>query len=324
MLNPDIAFVINSFNRASLLKECLEVLSEWVEKSAVKERYVVVVYDAGSTDGSIEWLQTGIGSLSLKIEVLIAKPGDDTSFAAGVNAGVAHAKSVFPSLKYILLYETDNQILEEKPVLQAVKQLEDNEWLGACGFTVRKHDGKPAGVGTPFPTLINFALGKQLVSKFQLEAIPYKWQTTADGVEFSEVDIVYTSPLVIKLTAWDESKGLDSQMFPFSDCDLDWAKRMRDLGWRMGVIRSDAVIHDNKQALSAWSRTRSKQYHRGRLRYFLRHRPKSIYFVFPAVLMLRHTIELAIAKVAVKNPERKQQLTAQFLDLLKSSPKRYE
>lgn len=324
MTNPDIAIIINSFNRLELLKECLGVLSTWVPYSRFKNRLVGVIYDAGSTDGSVEWLNKEGKSLNLPIEVILPKPGDDTSFAAGLNAGVAYADAKFASLKYLLFYETDNQILQAQPLEQALAQLEGRPDLAACGFTVRRHDGNPAGVGQPFPSLLNFALGKNVVHRFQLEAIPYRWKEDLNGVEFSEVDVVYTSPLLVRLEAWRASGGLDANLFPFSDCDVDWAKRLRNLGWRMGVIRSEAVIHDNLEALSAWSKSRAMQNHRGRLRYFKRHEPAAVLVVWPVVLMLRHTLELMGTRLMVKEPVRRNQLSEQFSNLLKSSLRRYE
>ncbi|OUJ71198.1 glycosyltransferase family 2 protein [Hymenobacter crusticola] len=320
----DIAIIINSFNRRTLLQPCLEVLNAWIPESIFAGRCAAVVYEAGSTDGSIEWLQGEAQELGFPVEVLVAKPGDDTSFAAGLNAGVAYAEAKFPQLKYLLFYETDNQILEPAPLAQALEQLAQREQVGACGFTVRRHDGSPAGVGQPFPTLMNFALGKNLVHRLQLEKIPYHWHKDAEGVEFSEVDVVYTSPLLVRVNAWQASGGLDTERFPFSDCDVDWARRLRDLGWRMGVIRSDAVIHDNREALSAWSKSRAMQNNRGRLRYFQRHSPLGVFAVWPGMLLLRHFVELVGTNLLVKDATRRAQLSRQFMDLLKSCPRQYE
>src|SRR5690554_4548132 len=125
MNNPDIAVIINSFNRLELLKSCIHVLSSWVGQSTFNGRLVGIIYDAGSTDGSIEWLEGRADSFDFPIEVILPAAGDDTSFAAGLNRGVAYAEKRFSSLKYLLFYETDNQILNPHPLSQAVMQLEE-------------------------------------------------------------------------------------------------------------------------------------------------------------------------------------------------------
>ena len=318
----DIAIVINSFNRFTLLKECLKVLALWIPDSLFQERCMIVIYDAGSTDGTIEWLQDEAGTLGLSITLILPKEGDDTSFAAGLNTGVAHAEEILPNLRYLLFYETDNQILTPTPLLQALEQIECCEDLAACGFTVRYHNGKTAGVGMLFPKLLNFALGQRLVHTFGLEQIPYKW-TSNNGISFSELDVVFTSPLLVKLEAWKESGGLDEKLFPFSDCDIDWAKRLKKLGWRMGVIQSDDVIHDNGQELSAWSKSRAQHFHRARLRYFRRYHPHSTLLFWPHLLIIRHFFELMAASVFVYEPKRRKHLIEQFSNLLQSSFRQY-
>jgi GT2 family glycosyltransferase len=323
MTNPDIAIIINSFNRLQLLKNCLNALS-WIPESDFSTRCAIVIYDAGSADGTLEWLAEQRGTLGIPVEVIIPAKGDDTSFSAGLNAGVEAAIKKHFSLKYLLFYETDNQILNSKPLQDALEQIENRKRLAACGFTVLRHDGTSAGVGQPFPALLNFALGKNIVHRFQLEAIPYKWETNISGIEFTNVDVVYTSPLLVRVDAWKESGGLDAKLFPFSDCDVDWARRLRDLGWRMGVIQTNAVIHDNLEAISAWSKSRALQNHRGRLRYFRRHRPMTIVIVWPLFLLIRHFLELTFTKIAVKEPDRKLYLSNQFYGLLKSCYKKYE
>jgi len=324
MSAPRIAIIINSFNRLGLLKQCLSTLSESISQSESATDFVAVVYDAGSTDGSREWLDKENEKFSFKVEIISSENGADTSFSAGINSAVAYAEEKFNQLHYLLFYETDNQILKFDPLFQAINQLRSRKELAACGFTVRHHDGSPAGVGQPFPSLVNFSLGKNIVSHLNLEAIPYRWERNLQGVEFSEVDVVYTSPLLVKLDAWKDSGGFDARTFPFSDCDIDWARRLRKKGWKMGVIKSSEVIHDNLNVTSAWSKMRAIHSHRGRLRYFRKHRPFAVFAVWPVFLVLRHIMELISIKIVVKEHNRQIQLSSQFWNLLKSCPKSYE
>lgn len=312
-----LAIIINSYNRLALLKTCLGVLSGWLPKSMYKDNYRVIVFDAGSTDGSLEWLEEEAWKADGLLVLLEPEEGTDRCFAAGVNAGAAYAITHFPAVNYLLFYETDNLILDERPLLQAIALLNSMEQLGACGFTVRKIDGRRAGVGQPFPTLVNFALGKQLVERFGLERIPYRWHHPVADCDFSFVDVVYTSPLIVRADAWSATGGMDEKHFPFADSDIDWARRLRDLGWRSGVIKTTAVIHDNQQILSGWSKARSMQSHAGRLQYFKIHHPRMIYAVWPVLLLLRHLLELFTAIFIVRKQHRRRQLSAQFISLIR-------
>ncbi len=324
MNNPDIGIIINSFNRFELLKQCMGVIDSWLPQSGLLGRLEAIVYDAGSTDGSLEWLNNHANGLAIPYQLITPVTGADTSFSAGINTASEFAIAKFPSLKYLLFYETDNQIFSPEPILRALKILGSKANLGACGFTVRQHNGSPAGVGMPFPRLINFALGKNLVHKWQLEAISYKWENQIDDIKFSEVDVVYTSPLLLKMEAWNDSGGFDAANFPFSDCDIDWARRLRNAGWHMGVIETNEVIHDNLSAVSSWSKSRALQFHRARLKYFKRYQPVAVFLVWPLLLIFRHLLELTSVLILVKGRDRRIQLSGQFSDLLRLCIKGYK
>src|SRR5690606_8485932 len=145
--------IINSFNRLSLLKNALAALSSWLPKSEFNDKYGIVIFDAGSTDGTIEWMKSIENQENLIIKLIVPSQGQDTSFSAGLNAGVKYAEKILPDLKYLLFYETDNQILSGEPLINALNILEKYKELSACGFTVRYLNGQPAGAGMTFPKL---------------------------------------------------------------------------------------------------------------------------------------------------------------------------
>jgi len=317
MNNIEIAVIINSFNRFSLLKECVVSLN-WIENSKYKDKIAVIVFEAGSTDGSLIWLSENKSLYPFPMEIIIPKEGEDTSFSAGINNGVLKSQELYPKLKYLFFFETDNQIFSDGSLEKAEKQLQVRSELAACGFTVKKHNGESAGIGTTFPNLFHFLIGLQLTNRLHLDQLPLNWcKEDNDNTLFSFLDCVYTSPLLVSLKAWNQSGGLDQKVFPFSDCDVDWAKRLNLLGWKMGVVKTEDVIHDNRETLSAWSKMRAMQFHRGRLRYFKRFHPVLLYLVWPIPLMLRHIFEWLLVKIFIWNTMRRKQLSQQFNGLIK-------
>ena len=64
---------------------------------------------------------------------------------------------------------------------------------------------------------------------------------------------------------------MDAREFPFSDCDVDWAWRLSKLGWKLAVIKTTGVIHDNRETLSEWSGKRVIHFHRARMKLLKRH-----------------------------------------------------
>ena len=316
-----LAFIVNSYNRLELLKTAIDSICSWYDPNKNRFKICFVIFDAGSSDGSIEWCKA-FHDDRFRFVLLQAADGDDSSFSAGLNAGVDYAIRTFADLQYLVFYETDNAFLNSVALEQAIECLEKKTDLAGCGFTVRKHDGSGAGIGMPFPRLVHFALGKNVVHYLDLEAISFEWQRIDKDIVFSYADVVFTSPLVVRTSAWIASGGLDSQSFPFSDTDIDWAKRLRRIGWRLGVIKAVAVIHDNSQQISEWSKLRLLNFHRARLRYHLRYSGFWTYLVWPLPLFARHLIEWVLASFA-RPSARRRYLHGVFSRLLKSCFHRY-
>ena len=292
---PPVALVavINSFNRHALLREAMGALMVAL-RQAPELGGAVVVYEAGSTDGSREFLETWIHeNPSDRLEIVTPLLGAGTSFSDGVNDGCAEALRRFPATRYLLLYETDNWINGPEPLRQAREVLEVEPGLAAVGWTVRKHTGTLTGYCMRFPTALALAAGPKLSMRWELETprrVPN--QRTPGGVEWWRCDVAFTSPLLIRRSSWEGAGGFDVAAFPFSDCDLDWAWRVRKLGLGgQGIIPTDTVVHDNRAQASAWSDDRMLKLHRARTVLLKRHRGWWSVNTIKPLLFLRHAAE---------------------------------
>jgi GT2 family glycosyltransferase len=295
--------VVNSFNRRALLEASLSSLTLALRQLPFGT--AIVVFEAGSTDGSAEWLRDYQSSCTIpEICILTAGQGEDSSFAAGVNAGCRHAIACYPELQWLLLFETDNWIAGNEPIVLGTRLLDLHAQLGAAGFTVTKRSGKPTGFGCSFPSVPQFLIGQQLTAIFGLDRPRLSMEPAFDGYRWGTCDVVYTSPLLIKRAAWEETGGLDAASFPFADCDLDWCRRAQRSGWKLAVIESKGVIHDNEDQASAWSSRRVLSFHRARLRLLQRHLHAQA-SLLEAGLLVRHVLEfvaLALASPLLSHP----------------------
>ena len=291
-----IVAVINSLNRLPLLREALGALTVAFRGDPLLGG-AVVVYEAGSSDGSREFLETWACEHPRdRLEIVRPAPGAGTSFSDGVNDGCAAAMGRFPTAKYLLLYETDNWVAGPEPLRQACAVLEAQADLAAVGWTVRRHAGGAAGYGMRFPSLLGLAAGNNLVLRLGLDgANATPWEQTHGGVEWRRCDVVFTSPLLIRRGVWEKAGGFDAAAFPFSDCDLDWSWRCRRMGLGgQAVVRSEAVVHDNRAQASAWSDDRVVKFHRARLALLRRHRGWLGASLVKPALFLRHGLESAM------------------------------
>jgi len=303
----ELAVIINSFNRRNLLEKAISALLPALRELPFGA--AVFVFEAGSTDGSLEFLeQWARENPRDTLHLVRPAPGEDTSFSAGVNAACTAASSRYPTVRWLFLYETDNWIAGPEPLLHARNLLVAQPGLAAAGFTVRRHDGARAGYGVRFPTVASFVAGQNLTAALKLDRPNASVRQRTGEFEWFTCDVVFTSPLLIRREAWEASGGIDAQMFPFSDSDLDWAWRCAHLGWGMAVIETDAVVHDNLAVASAWSANRVVDLHRSRMRLLKRHRGAWIGIVKP-LLFARHAVEsLLLARSAGRDDAGRKKL----------------
>lgn len=318
----ELVAIINSYNRLALLQKALPSLISALRPLPFGAS--VVVFDAGSKDGTVEWLQEFRAGLpEFVIDLIQPSAGQDSSFSAGVNSACAFAVEKYPELKWFLLYETDNWLAGPRPISVAVKLLNENSQLAAAGFTVANASGQAIGFGCSLPTVLEFLVGQQLTYFLKLDQPKLRAGGLVDGCEWSFCDVVFTSPLLVKRESWVASGGMDAAVFPFSDCDTDWSWRLEKLGWGIAVISVAGVVHDNEGQLSGWSAGRVVDFHRARYRLLSRHAGSWIGVLKP-LLLLRHLAELIFLLILPRAPESKRESIDKRLLLLKSVMNQYE
>jgi GT2 family glycosyltransferase len=312
--------IINSFNRRQLLERAITSLAGALR--GLQFGSAIVVFEAGSTDGSLEFLKSWKEKYPGDSLSIIEASAGQSSFSDGVNLACAEALARFPGARWLLLYETDNCCMSIEPLEKAIALLEREPRLAAVGFTVRQHDGSSFGYGMRFPSTLSFVLGQNLAGSWNFHAPnDANWQTN-DGIQWRKCDVVFTSPLLVRREAWSQSGGFDAVNFPFSDSDLDWAWRCAGLGWEMGVIATSDVIHDNLAQPSGWSANRVLDFHRNRFRLLRRHRGRNVALLKP-VLFLRHGIETIILKGRSRSDPAAKEKLARRKQLLRTVWRNY-
>ena len=273
--SSELALVVNSFNRRSLLERALASVYTHMRPPPGE----VLVVDDGSTDGSAElvsaWIATGRYP-GLKL----LRPSIKVAFAGGVNLGILSTTA-----PYVCLFETDN-VVSDSGLWRGVTYLKQNLRVAAVGFNVTTISGDRAGNSTSFPSPLGFVLGQQVTARLGLDHPPVGPRR----------DVVYTSPLVLSRVAIAKAGLMDALRFPFNDSDIEWCRRMKDAGFEVHVLEDVSVVHDQGDERSEFSRRRTLDFHRARLAYFKAYEPALV----PAIrmgLLARHLVELGILKL---------------------------
>ena len=313
-LTMDLAVITNSFNRRDLLEKALPSLLAALRKLPLEA--MVVIFDAGSTDGSREFV-TNQASTSgdISIHLVTPDPPEASSFADGCNQAIGAALAMQPGLKWVFFYETDNLLPNHDALKTAVALLEAEPRLAGAGFTVEKINGQKAGYGCAFPGAAGFVLGQQLAARLHCDDMPLEnWRTTPEGARWAPCDVVYTSPLLIRVAAWLDAGPMDARLFPFTDSDLDLCWNFQRKGWGMAVLDLPGVIHDNDSTPSAWSGKRVLWFHQSRYRLLRKHLGRWVVFLKP-LLFTRHVLEwlLLAPRAARPGPARQSWHTRAML-----------
>lgn len=317
-----LAVIINSFNRAQLLNEALPSIIQALELTSIQS--AIVVFDAGSTDGSVELVKSiATQTPALNIVCLCPPEASDRSFSAGCNAAVEFASHSFPNLRYCFFFETDNLIHNSAALPLAIQLLDQEADLAAVGFTIEQCDGTKAGFGSRFPSPFSFLVGQQLSHRLGLDQMRIsKWQSLAEE-RWGISEIVFTSPLLVRYAAWKATNGMDSTHFPYSDSDNDWCWNAYEQGWKMAVLDVPGVIHDNRLQTSSWSANRVLDFHRARLHLLTKHWHGPIGWLKP-LLLIRHGLELLMLWMRTLRSEQAQKSLSQRWILIKTVFNNYE
>ena len=317
-----LAVIINSFNRVQLLKEALSSVLENVQHTV--QPSAIIIFDAGSTDGSLECIQEMASQVQTPaIFCLVSSVTTQNSFSAGCNAAVCFAAEQFPNLKYCFFFETDNLILNPSALPLAIQLLEQEQRMAAVGFTVERRDRQKTGFGNRFPTPFSFLIGQQIAQAFRLDQMPIKEWQSFEQTSWGVSDVVYTSPLLVRYKAWQAIGGMDSERFPFSDSDLDWCWMAAKSGWSVAVLDISGVIHDSQNQDSSWSENRVMDFHRARFQLLTKHYGHSMNWLKP-LLFMRHNVEFILLKIFTPKTERVMRSLQQRQILMQSVFNGYE
>lgn len=278
-----IYVLIQSYNRKQLIKKAIK---SFIDVYGNDRRFHVLVYDAGSTDGSIEYLQR-VKEKQECVELSIYTNPTGLSFSAGHNRLLEEVPSNQTQNSFILFYESDNAIRGPEGVEQALEAIERTS-ASAVGFTPERYDGKRTTYGGKFPNKGDFLLGQRISGAFKKSEHGKRISS-----DLFEVDWCVTSPLLVRVTSIFEIGGFDYKNFPFGHSDIDLCERLRNAGGKVLLLRTSSFVHDNIDYPSEWSAGRVLDFHRATFRLLEKHRGK-MSLLARAGLCGRHILEVIV------------------------------
>jgi N-acetylglucosaminyl-diphospho-decaprenol L-rhamnosyltransferase len=239
--------VVNTSQRELLLRG-LDALAR--EREAVPFETEVLVLDNGSRDAS------ALAAAS--------HPAVDETIALPERRGKALNDSELLRRargRYALLLNEDSE-LRPGATLALWQALQACPQAACAGAQLLRPDGRPQACAWRFPTVATALAGALLLQRL------YTVQSRGERVR--EVDWCQSSALLVRREAATEIDYLDPDFFVYSD-EVDFARRLRDAGWRSVYVPQAAAIHHEQLSTGALPERRIVELARGRDLYMRKH-----------------------------------------------------
>lgn len=215
---PVVSVVIPTFNRVELLHQCLTALES---QQMTKGAFEILVVDDGSTDGTIELLETRSNASPSLIRWFRLSHGGP---AVARNLGVRQAKGN-------LIAFTDDDCIPEP------------DWLGALTAEL-PDDATCAGVGGP----IRCAQETSVSRYIDRAKLMSHW--IEDGV----VEYLITANALYRAAYLVEIGGFETGFLLAGGEDVDLSYRLRRSGYSLRVTERGAVRHHHHDTLNSFFR----------------------------------------------------------------------
>ncbi len=266
----DLAIVIVNYNTRDLLRQCLA--SVYASQGTLT--YEVCVVDNASSDGSAAMVQAEFPQVRL-----IQSPYNG-GYAYANNLGLrlfgfrdqgAGAKESDPTPTFALLLNPDT-VLPPNALADMLAFMQAHPQAGVAGPKLVLPDGRlDLACRRSFPTPeISFYRMVGLSRLFPRSRRFGRYNMTfVDPDELIEVDSVVGAFMLVRGEAIRQVGLLDERFFMYGE-DLDWAKRIKDAGWKVYYNPAVTVQHV-KRAASRHSRKAQVEFYRAMLIFYRKH-----------------------------------------------------
>jgi N-acetylglucosaminyl-diphospho-decaprenol L-rhamnosyltransferase len=261
----DLAVVIVNYNVRDLLRRCLKS----VFASQGDFTFDVCVVDNASTDDSAAMVQS-----EFPLVQLIANE-ENVGYPAGNNQGLKRlgvdlaAEETKP--RYCLLLNPDTEVPDDA-FAQFVDYLDTHQDIGVIGPKLVLPDGSldlACRRSFPTPEVSSYRmLGLSRLFPRSRRFGRYN-MTYLDENEVADVDSVVGAFMMVRTRAVADVGLMDERFWMYGE-DLDWAKRIKDDGWRVVYYPLVEVLHV-KRASSRQNKRAQYEFYRAMLIFYHKH-----------------------------------------------------
>ncbi len=239
--------VVNTSQRELLLRG-LDAIAR--ERTSVPFATEVLVLDNGSRDGSAQAARQ--------------HPAVDETIALDRRVGKAENDSELLRRargRYALLLNEDSE-LQPGASMALWRALEQHPTAACAGAQLLRPDGAPQACAWRFPSPASALAGALMLHRF--------FTVQSGGTDTREVDWCQSSALLVRREAAAQVGYLDPDFFVYSD-EVDFARRLRDAGWRSLYVPAALAVHHEQLSTGTVPERRIVEMARNRDLYMRKH-----------------------------------------------------
>jgi N-acetylglucosaminyl-diphospho-decaprenol L-rhamnosyltransferase len=244
----EISYCVVNTSQRDLLVRGLDAIA--VEREGLPFATEVLVLDNGSRDGSAQAAQA-----HATVDETIALDGRR---GKGLNDSelLRRARG-----RYALLLNEDSE-LRPDATLALWQALQERPEAACAGAKLLRPDGREQPSAWRFPTPLTALAGALLLHRL--------YTVQSGGSQTREVDWCQSAALLVRREAAAQVGYLDPDFFVYSD-EVDFARRLRDAGWRSVYVPSAIAVHHEQLSTGAVPQRRIVEMARNRDRYMRKH-----------------------------------------------------
>jgi N-acetylglucosaminyl-diphospho-decaprenol L-rhamnosyltransferase len=289
----DIGIVIVSYNTRDLLRRCLESVFSSLDVSVN-----VCVVDNASMDGSVKMVEEDFPQVALIMN------DKNAGYPAANNQGlrrVGFTDSHFEGAPdYALLLNPDTE-MEPDVLKKVVDYANDHGDIGVLGPKLVRLDGSlDLACRRSFPTPeVSFYRLMGLAKLFPKHRRFGRYNLTyLDENAIAEVDSVVGAFMLVRKQAIEQVGLLDESFFMYGE-DLDWAYRIKALGYKVIYYPEVTVLHIKRASSRQFPRARV-EFWRAMEIFYRKYYAEDTPFVFHCIILMTVRILTTLMQWRIK------------------------
>jgi N-acetylglucosaminyl-diphospho-decaprenol L-rhamnosyltransferase len=244
----ELSYCIVNTSQRELLLRGLDAIAH--ERAGLPFATEVLVLDNGSRDGSAQAAREHAAvDRVVALEERRGKGLNDSQLLREARG------------RYALLLNEDSELLPGATLAlyEALKKRPD---VACAGATLLRPDGSPQASAWRFPTPLTALAGALFLHR--------RLTVQSRGEHTREVDWCQSAALLVRRIAAEQVDYLDPAFFVYSD-EVDFARRLRDIGWRSLYVPQAVAIHHEQLSTDVVGERRIVEMARNRDLYMRKH-----------------------------------------------------